>query len=407
MRKCRVCKSEDLETVLHLGRVALANSFLEKNQLEEPEPFYPLTVCFCKSCNFVQLAEVVPPEKLFKNYIYVSGTSAEGKRHFELLAEDLMNTLQPPKDSLVVEFASNDGTLLQNFKKRGVRILGVEPAENIAPIAEAAGVPTINDFFSEKVAKEIVKTKGRAKIIIGTNVFAHLPDLDEVMRSFQILLEESGVIVIESPYIVNLLEKVEYDTIYHEHVSYLSLAPLIRLFDSYGFRIFDAKRTPIHGGSICIFACRKDAKFKEKPSVAELLAMEKRKGLNTIKPYREFAYNVQNSRVKLLEMLYELKKSGKRIVGYGAAAKGNTLLNYCNIGPDILDYIADKSPHKQGKYTPGTNIPVVHPDKVLEDMPEYMLILAWNFAEEIMKEQSKFKEAGGKFIIPIPKARVV
>jgi len=407
MKVCRVCKSKDLEAFLSLGRVALANSFLDKKQLEEPEEFYPLTVCFCKSCGFVQLAEVVPPEKLFKNYIYVSGTSAEAREHFELLAKDVMDTVKPPKDSLVVEFASNDGTLLKNFKNSNIRILGVEPAENIAPLAEAAGIPTINDFFSEKVAKEIVKTKGKASVIIGTNVFAHIPDLDEVMRGFDILLDAEGVVVIESPYLVNLLDKVEYDTIYHEHVSYLSVTPLVRLFNSHGLRIFDIKRTKIHGGSIRLFACRAHARFREEPSVSELLNLEKKRGLNTIKPYRDFADKVRKSRLQLLELLYELKKSGKAVVGYGAAAKGNTLLNYCRIGLDILDYIADKSPHKQGKYTPGTNILVVPPGRVLEDKPDYMLILAWNFADEIMKEQSKFKESGGKFIIPIPEAKVI
>lgn len=407
MRKCRVCKSDSLETFLSLGRVALANSFLDKSQLDKPEEFYPLTVCFCKSCNFVQLAEVVPPQKLFKNYVYVSGTSNWVRKHFESLAEDVIATITPPKNALIVEFASNDGTLLKTFKRFDVRVLGVEPAENIAPLAEAAGVPTVNDFFSECVAKDIAKTQGKAKAIIGTNVFAHIPDLDELMRGFQALLDEDGVIVIESPYLVNLLEKVEYDTIYHEHVSYLSVAPLVKFFASNGFRIFNVKRTNIHGGSIRIFACRKAASFKDEPSVSKLLTLEKKMGLDTITPYNDFACKVQKSRVKLLELLYTLKKSGKKVAGYGAAAKGNTLLNYCNIGPDLIDYIADKSQLKQGKYTPGTNIPVVRPDRILEEKPDYLLILAWNFAEEIMKEQSKFKEAGGKFIIPIPEAKVI
>jgi len=407
MKKCRVCKSKDLKLFLSLGRTPLANSFLEEDQLKLPEEFYPLNVCFCESCGFVQLAEVVPAEKMFKNYIYVTSTSEEARNHYKLLVEDAMNKFKLPENSLVVEFASNDGTLLKNFRKFNVRVLGVEPAENIAPIAEAAGIETINDFFNRKVAKNIVDSKGKASMIIGTNVFAHIDNLDEIMKSFQILLDDEGVIIIESPYLVDFFEKTEYDTIYHEHVSYLSLIPLVKFFGMYGFKIFDVKRTKIHGGSIRIFASGINAKFKEKKNLSELLLLEKNMGLDTIKPYLDFALNVQKSRVKLLELLYKLKLDGKKIIGYGAAAKGNTLLNYCNIGADILDYIADKSPLKQGKYTPGTNIPVVHPDRILENHPDYMLILAWNFADEIMKEQHKFKERGGKFIIPIPEAKII
>lgn len=407
MRTCRVCKSNDLKLFLSLGRTPLANSFLEEKQLEQPEEFYPLNVCFCESCGFVQLAEVVPPEKMFKNYIYVTSISTEAREHYKNLVNDAMEKFKLPKNSLVVEFASNDGTLLKNFKKFEIRVLGVEPAENIAPIAEASGIETINDFFNQKVAKNIVKSKGKASMIVGTNVFAHIDNLDEIMKSFQILLDDEGVIIIESPYLVDFFDKTEYDTIYHEHVSYLSLIPLVKFFGMYDFKIFDVKRDKIHGGSIRIFASRINSKFKETKNLSELLSLEKNLGLDTIKPYLDFALNVQKSRVKLLELLYKLKLNGKKIIGYGAAAKGNTLLNYCNIGADILDYIADKSPFKQGKYTPGTNIPVVHPDRILENRPDYMLILAWNFADEIIKEQHKFKERGGKFIIPIPEAKII
>ncbi len=407
MRTCRVCKSNDLKLFLSLGRTPLANSFLEEKQLEQPEEFYPLNVCFCESCGFVQLAEVVPPEKMFKNYIYVTSISTEAREHYKNLVNDAMEKFKLPKNSLVIEFASNDGTLLKNFKKFEIRVLGVEPAENIAPIAEASGIETINDFFNQKVAKNIVKSKGKASMIVGTNVFAHIDNLDEIMKSFQILLDDEGVIIIESPYLVDFFDKTEYDTIYHEHVSYLSLIPLVKFFGMYDFKIFDVKRDKIHGGSIRIFASRINSKFKETKNLSELLSLEKNLGLDTIKPYLDFALNVQKSRVKLLELLYKLKLNGKKIIGYGAAAKGNTLLNYCNIGADILDYIADKSPFKQGKYTPGTNIPVVHPDRILENRPDYMLILAWNFADEIIKEQHKFKERGGKFIIPIPEAKII
>ncbi|OIQ05295.1 MAG: methyltransferase [Candidatus Altarchaeum sp. CG12_big_fil_rev_8_21_14_0_65_33_22] len=407
MKKCRVCKSKDLKLFLSLGRTPLANSFLEEDQLKLPEEFYPLNVCFCESCGFVQLAEVVPAEKMFKNYIYVTSTSEEARNHYKLLVEDAMNKFKLPENSLVVEFASNDGTLLKNFRKFNVRVLGVEPAENIAPIAEAAGIETINDFFNRKVAKNIVDSKGKASMIIGTNVFAHIDNLDEIMKSFQILLDDEGVIIIESPYLVDFFEKTEYDTIYHEHVSYLSLIPLVKFFGMYGFKIFDVKRTKIHGGSIKIFASGINSKFKETKNLSELLLLEKKLGLDSIKPYLDFALNVQKSRVKLLELLYKLKLEGKKIIGYGAAAKGNTLLNYCNIGTDILDYIVDKNPLKQGKYTPGTNIPVVRPDRILKDHPDYMLILAWNFADEIMKEQHKFKKIGEKFIIPIPEAKII
>ncbi len=403
---CRICSGR-LETVLSLVRTPLANSFLDKEKLSEPEAFYPLNLGFCPVCGFVQLLEVVSPEIMFKNYIYVSSTSDQLCKHFETLVDDAIKQFNPPKDSLIVEMASNDGTLLKNFKKYKVRTLGVEPAENIAPLAEAAGIETVVDFFTPKVAEKIAATKGKAAMIIGTNVFAHIDDLKNVMKGFQALLDKDGVIIIESPYLVDLLDRAEYDTIYHEHLSYLSLTPLLRLFSDSGLRIFGARRTKIHGGSIRIFACRKDAKHRQTKELTDMIELEKKLDLGTSKPYVEFALKVQNSRVKLLSLLYKLKSEGKRIAGYGAAAKGNTLLNYCNIGPDILDYIVDKSPHKQGKYTPGTNIPVVHPDRLLADKPDYVLILAWNFAEEIMKEQHAFRESGGKFIIPVPEARVI
>lgn len=407
MSQCRICKNTSLIKFLSLGPTPLANRFLMPDQLNEAEPFYPLDVYFCDACGLVQLVDVIRPDVLFRDYIYASGISDMLRRHFQNLADEAVETFQPPENALVVEIASNDGTLLKGFKKYKVRTLGVEPANNIAAMARASGIETVNEFFTQRLAKQLAKSHGKANVIIATNVVAHIDDLEDLAGALEMSLDASGVVIIEVPYLVDLLENLEYDTIYHEHLSYFAVRPLNTLFKSQGLKLFDAKRVPIHGGSLRLFVGKKGSRFSISKTVSELIATEESMSLQTITPYLDFAKKVEQSRSCLLSLLNGFKREGKRIIGYGAPAKGNTLLNYCGITTSLLDYIIDRSPLKQGKYTPGTHIPVFPTEKIWEEFPDYMLVLAWNFAEEIMRQQSAFKEKGGKFIIPIPQPRIM
>lgn len=402
---CRICKSSELIKFLSLGKTPLVNSFLKKEQLKSKEPAYPLDVYLCKNCNLVQLVDVVPPEIMFRNYVYISGISDTMNIHFLKLAEDAVKNFNLNSKSLIVDIGGNDGTLLNAFKNFGVRTLNIEPAVNIAKISRENGIETINDFWSEETALKIRDLKGEAKIIIGTNVFAHVNNLDDFMKGVKTLLSDDGVFVIEVPYLVDLIKLEEFDTIYHEHLSYFALKPLTTLFSRFGMNLFDVKRELVHGGSIRVFV--KKRKIEPSNSVKELLELEKREGLHSLRTYENFAKDVESIRRKLISLLKELTGGGKKIVGYGAPAKGNVLLNFCKIGGDLLEYVVDKTPIKQGLYTPGMHIPVFPTEKILEDMPDYVLILAWNFADEIMKQQQKYKELGGKFIIPIPEPKII
>lgn len=403
MHNCKICKSENLVKILDLGKVALANSFLKKEDFGD-EKFYALDVYFCKNCKLVQLGEIVPPEIMFKNYLYVSGTSDTMKNHFLEFAKDIIDEISKFKNPLVIDVGSNDGTLLKGFLHHPVRILGVEPS-NIAKLAQENGIETFNDFFNEKTALEILGEKGKAKAILGANVFAHSPELDSFMSGVDILLDEDGIFVVEFPYLVNLLKGMEFDTIYHEHVFYFSVIPLVTLFERFGFEIFKIKETKVHGGSLRVYV-RRISKVKPK-DIQQFLDLEKKMNLTSSETYLEFARKVENVKKDLLNILRELKSDGKNIAGYGAAAKANTLLSYCGINTDIIEYIADKNPLKQGLYTPGTHIPVVPVEEIIRTSPDYLVILAWNFADEIMKQQKEFHDKGGKFIIPLPTPRIV
>ena len=404
---CRVCKTKLTHRFLKLGPIPLANSFVKSEQLDKLEDFYPLDVYFCEACGLVQLGHVVPPEVMFRNYIYVSGTSATIPAHFANLAKEAVERFSLDKDSLVVDIGGNDGTLLRGFKNLNVRVLNVEPATNIAKIAESSGIETFNEFWNKATALKIANEKGKAKLIIGTNVFAHVDDWDGFIEGVTILLDNNGVFIIEAPYLVDLLEKTEFDTIYHEHLSYLAIRPMVTLFKRCGMEVSDVKRTSIHGGSIRLYIKKSGSNIQTTGSVNELLSLEKKLKLDSLDTYLEFAANVETLKQKLVDLLKGLKSKGKRIAGYGAPAKGNTLLNYYKIGTDLLDYIVDKNPLKQGLYTPGMHIPTFDAGKILEDMPDYLLILAWNFADEIMAQQHAFKEKGGKFIIPLPQPAVL
>lgn len=402
---CRTCHSPRLKLYLPLGDHAPANSFLSPEQLALPEQRYPLEVFYCEDCFHSQLGYTVPPELMFRNYLWVSSTSDQIPVHFAEYAKEVYERFMKPGD-LVVEVASNDGCLLKTFKQFDVRFLGVEPARNIAALAEKQGVPTVAEFFTAALAYRLVKEHGHATVLISNNVFAHVDTMDDFVAAGYTLLSDTGVWTIESPHILEFLKKNEFDTVYHEHISYLSLYALIPFFKRHQLNLYDVKRTTVHGGSIRMIVS-KDMSIPATESLTALLNEEITAGINVPATYEAFGKSVQELREDTMVLLHTLKTEGKTIVGYGASAKGQTLLQYFGIGPDVLDYILDKAPLKQGRYTPGTHIPIVPPDHWKQQRPDYMFILAWNFAEEIMRQQHEFAAQGGKFIVPIPTPAIV
>ena len=410
MTECRACGGRELERVLDLGEQPLANSFLPGRDLErelEEELFFPLEVHSCAGCGLLQLIHVVSPEVLFRDYIYVSTTSDTLQRHFADMARQLTDLHRLGPGSLVVEIASNDGLLLKKFRDLGVRGVGVEPAVNIAAMARQAGLEVVNEFFTSDVAASVRATHGPADLIVGNNVFAHVNDLADFLGGIDRLLGPEGGISLEFPYVRDLIEHREYDTIYHEHLSYFSVAVVLKLFARHGLVLRDVERIPIHGGSIRVHGKKAGSSGRQSDRLLRLLAEEEAMGLNTLEFQRRFAGEVESTKAKLLSLLRGLKAQGKRIAGYGAPAKGNTQLNYCGIGADLLEYTVDKSPLKQGKLTPGMHLEVHPVEKLLEDRPDHVLIIAWNFAEEIMSQQRAYRDLGGRFIIPIPEPRVI
>ncbi len=401
--QCRFCKSADLHKFLELGPQPLAGRFLREGQLKEKEPFFQLGVHFCKNCSLVQVLDIVPKDVLFSEYFYAPHSVLSP--HFAEYAKDIAQEFKLGPKSLVVEFGSNVGMMLRPFKDMGIRALGVEPAKNIAQIANESGLETVNDFFNEKVAGEIAARLGKADMVVANNVFAHINDLDEIMKGINALLKDGGVYVFENHYLVDTVEKLQYDDVYHEHLCYYSLHPLIPFLEKYGLTVFAAKRIRTHGGSIRVF-CSNSNRPAE-PSVKALLDEEKKLGLDKVETFIEFGEKVRAHKKELGDLLASLKAQGKKIIGYGAPARGNTLLNYCQIGTGILEYIIDDSSLRQGKYTPGTHIPIVSVDKFRADQPEYALLLAYGgYTETILKKEQGYIEKGGKFIIPLPKIRV-
>ena len=404
---CRMCQSKSLEKILSFGKTPPANSFLKKEQLKKTEPFFPLDVYFCQKCGQLQLGHVVNPDILFKNYLYVSSTSPVFVKHFQEYAEDIFKRFSLNPNSFVVDIGSNDGILLSPFKKLGMRILGVDPAIDIALKATKHGLSTWGTYFDPEVAAKIKASYGEANVITANNVFAHVHNLDNLIIGVKLLLNKDGIFVIEAPYLVDFIEKNLFDTVYHEHLSYLSIRSLVAFFTRHEMTVFDVQRTSAHGGSIRVFVKKKGGKHRIKQTAAKMIEVEKHLGLSRVKTYNDFANKIEQNKNDLVKLLTGLKKQGKMIIGFGAPAKGNTLLNYFGINTQLLDYIVDDSPLKQGLYTPGTHIPVVNSRKLNSSpKPDYILILAWNFADSIIQKLSNFAESGGKFIIPVPKPSV-
>lgn len=388
----------------------VANAFLKKEDLEKEEFFYSLEVGFCEKCKMVQLIEFVPYDKYIvpdenkkTHYLFFASTSKYMERHFAEFAKEIEERFLS-KNSKVLEIGSNDGIMLKAFKKN--KVLGVEPSSNVAEVARKLGVETIIEFFTKDLANKIITEKGKFKAILSANVTLNIHDLHEVLEASKILLEEDGVFVTEDPYIIDILSKNAYDQIYDEHVYYFSLTSLQNLFEMHGMEIFDAKRQPTHGGSMRVYACKK-GRYEKTYAVKELFDLEKEKRLDKIATYEKFAREVEESKIKLIKLLKKLKEENKKIVGYAAASKGTIVLNYCNIGKGILDYISDSTPEKQGLFNPGKHIPIVSPEKFKDDNADYALLGAWNHAEEIMNKETEFLKRGGKFIVHLPTPKIL
>ena len=408
VKKCRICGSQKLYRFLDLGVIPIPNGFLKKEDLSKSENKYELTCQLCENCGLVHLTNVVNPKIMFTNYLYVTAQSKIMLNNLTHLAYQTYKDFKLDKSSLVCDIGSNDGSLLSLFKNLGTRVLGIDPAQNLAKIAIKNGIPTEAKLFGLQTAKMIEKKYGQAKIITALNVIAHIDNLHGLLSGISHLLSADGYFITEFPYLLDLIKNKEFDTIYHEHLSYFSLKPWIYLIDKYDFEIVSVQRRRIHGGSIRLIHQRKRPKKNiAKKTLDYLLSLEKTAGLYDKKAYIQFAQEVSNLKTELLNMLIDIKKQKKRIVGYGAAAKGNVLTNFFGIDNSMLDYIIDSTPYKQGLYTPGMHIPIKPEEKLLSDMPNYALILAWNFADEIMEKQRQYTKNGGKFIIPIPKIRII
>lgn len=402
-----MCKGSHLGLVLDLGHHPHSDDFVEPERLQGEMHTFPLRLVSCKDCGLLQIDYLVNPDILYKtNYVYESSITATGRAHYADMARDIVKRFRIPKNDLAVDIGSNVGVLLRGFKDAGMRVLGVDPADIPAKKAIVAGIPTLIDYFTKTVAKNIAVKNGTARIITGTNVFAHLHDIDSAVEGMKHLLAPNGVIVIEAPYALSLVEHLEYDTIYHQHVGYLSVKPMRAYFKRFDFELFDAEPRTIHGGTIRYYVGHSGA-HPVSSSVDEYVNKEEVFGLYDAKRLERFANTVKGQRMALLAMLQDLKQKGKRIVAISAPAKGNTLLNYCNINSKYLDYATEKSALKIGKYTPGTYVKIEPDEKLLSDQPDYALILAWNFAPEIMKNLSEYKKRGGRFIIPIPEPHIV
>lgn len=401
--RCRHCRTPLHHTFVDLGMSPLCESYLSAHQLNAPEPFYPLHVFVCDQCFLVQLQEYVSPSDIFTEYAYFSSYADSWLKHVEAYTDQMIARWNLGSHSQVVELASNDGYLLQYFIARSVPVLGIEPAANVAKVAVSKGVRTLVKFFGRQSARELVAKGIRADLLIGNNVLAQVPDVNDFVAAMKMLLRDDGVITMEFPHLLQLIANNQYDTIYHEHFSYFSFLSVAKIFEAHGLALFDVEELPTHGGSLRIYAKHQEDSTKAvEARVESLLRREGDLGFERMETYASFGQKVEATKRRLLEFLIDAKHEGRTIVGYGAPGKGNTLLNYCGIRTDFLDYTVDRNPYKQGKFTPGTHIPIYPPERINATRPDFVLILPWNFKDEIMTQMSQIRSWGGRFVVPIP-----
>ncbi|MFQ5874345.1 MAG: methyltransferase domain-containing protein [Dehalococcoidia bacterium] len=404
---CRFCGAPLHVTFVDLGVSPLANRYLESHELNREELFYPLRAYICAECLLVQLEEFESPVRIFSDYAYFSSYSESWLEHAREYVRKAIKRFRLDDESLVIEIGSNDGYLLQYLVREGIPVLGIEPAANVAPAAEEKGVPTLIRFFSKELAEELTVEGRLPDLLLGNNVLAHVPELNNFVAGMKVLLRPGGVITMEFPHLQRLIEQNQFDTIYHEHFSYFSLSTARRILEAHGLRIFDVEELPTHGGSLRIYACHAEENSEPPaPSVSDVVAGEEASGLATLEGYLSFSERVRDIKLAVLEFLIEAKRDGRAIAAYGAPAKGNTLLNYCGIGTDFIEYTVDRNPVKQGRFLPGSRIPIHSPAKIAETRPDYVLILPWNLKEEIVGQMSHIREWGGKFVVAIPDLQV-
>jgi SAM-dependent methyltransferase len=406
-KTCRFCGGELGRTFVDLGASPLCESFPSAADLDRGEVYYPLHVYVCEHCFLVQLEEYESAENIFSDYAYFASYSDSWLKHAENYCSKMTTQLGLGRQSFVVEVASNDGYLLQYFVQRKVPVLGIEPAANVARVAVEKGIPTLVRFFGVQLANELSATGRCADLVLGNNVLAQVPDLNGFVEGLKILLKPEGVLTLEFPHLLRLIERNEFDTIYHEHFSYFSMLTTVRILGTHGLKVFDVEELPTHGGSLRIYACRADARTHDiAASVAKVIAEEERAGLASVNGYESFALQVKQTKWALVEFLLTAARQGKRVAGYGAPGKSATLLNYCGIGKDLIEYTVDRSPYKQGRFLPGSHIPIYHPDRIRETKPDYVVILPWNLKDEIEEQLEFIREWGGQFVVPIPKIAV-
>jgi SAM-dependent methyltransferase len=408
MRRCRLCGAPLKQTFADLGMSPLCESYISAEQLNQMEPFYPLHTLVCHECLLVQLGEYVTPDHIFSDYAYFSSYSDSWLCHARNYVDMIVDRLRLGPESFVVELASNDGYLLQNFVRRSIPVLGVDPAANVAEMAKLKGIPTLVRFFGEATARELVAKGKQPDLLIGNNVLAHVPALNDFVRGMKLLLKPDGAITMEFPHLLRLMEGNQFDTIYHEHFSYFSFLSAEKVFARHGLTVFDVEEIPTHGGSLRVYVRHSDDAIKPvNASVTALRAREKKLGFERIETYASFQERVKETKRKLLEFLIAARWDRKSVAGYGAPGKGNTLLNYCGIRSDLLDYTVDRNPYKQGKFLPGTHIPIYAPEKLAETRPDFVLILPWNLRDEIVQQLSFVRTWGGRFVVPIPEVCVI
>ncbi|MGA8868153.1 MAG: class I SAM-dependent methyltransferase [Candidatus Sulfotelmatobacter sp.] len=406
-KACRFCGAGLRQTFVDLGMSPLCETYPAAADLNRGEVYYPLHVYVCQSCFLVQLEQYESPENIFGDYAYFSSFSDSWLKHADTYCARMQSRFGLNEKSFVVEVASNDGYLLQYFVKRSVPVLGIEPAANVAKVAVEKGVPTLVRFFGTQLARELAAEGRCADLVLGNNVLAQVPDLNDFVEGLKVLLKPDGILTLEFPHLLRLMEHNEFDTIYHEHFSYFSMLTTVRLMEAHGLRVFDVEELASHGGSLRVYACRAESnKHGLEHNVAKVVADEKKAGLDLAEGYKNFAQQVKETKLALVDFLLSAAREGKKVAGYGAPGKSATLLHYCGIGKDLIEYTVDRSPYKQGRFLPGTHIPIYHPDRIRETRPDYVVILPWNLKNEIMQQLQFIREWGGRFVVPIPRVAV-